>query len=254
MADDQGAAYALSEKTSRLTMLGELGKAKEACQHALALSQKNGNKPMIVDDTFYLGNIAKLQGNLDDAQKTFTGAILLVHEAGGSATSALLEQGLAEVAVEQNHREEAKRRINDLLSSLRDHKNPPDEIGAESLLARIAVEEGDTAAAVQAIAAARSLLRQSQGWEERILFGIADARVQAALGKPAEAQQSLQTIIAETAKHGYVRYELEARLAFCEVEAKTDPAAARAHAKALEKQASPKGFGLIARKALTIAA
>jgi len=252
MADDQGAAYALSEKTSRLTMLGELGKAKEACQHALALSQKNGYKHMIVSDTFYLGNIAKLEGNLDEAQKSFTEAKSLVREAGGSAISATLEQGLAEVAVEQNHPEEAKRRINDLLSSLREHKDPADEIAAESLLARIAVEEGDTAAATRAIAAGRSQLRQSQGWEERILFGIADACVQAAVGRPAEARQSLQTIIAETAKHGYLRYELEARLAFCQVEAKKDPVAARAHAKTLEEQASSKGFGLIARKALTI--
>jgi eukaryotic-like serine/threonine-protein kinase len=254
MSDDQGAAYALTEKTSRLTMLGELGKAKEVCQHALALSQKSGNKPIMVTDTFYLGNIAKLEGNLDEAQKTFTEAISLAREAGGSATSAMLEQGLAEVAVEQNHQEEAKLRINALLSSLRDHKDPADEIAAESLLARIAVEEGDTTGANRAVAAARPLLRQSQGWESRILFGIADARVQAAVGRPAEAKQSLQTMIVETAKHGYVRYELEARLAFCEVEAKTDSVAARAHAKILEEQASSKGFGLIARKALTIAA
>jgi hypothetical protein len=38
----------------------------------------------------------------------------------------------------------------------------------------------------------------------------------------------------------------------CEVEAKTDPASARAHAKTLEEDARSKGFGLIARKALAL--
>jgi len=35
----------------------------------------------------------------------------------------------------------------------------------------------------------------------------------------------------------------------CEVEAKTDRAAARLHAKALQEEANSRGFGLIARKA-----
>jgi eukaryotic-like serine/threonine-protein kinase len=254
MADDNGAAYALNEKTSRLTMLGDLGKARESCQQSLALAQKTGNKHIIAADLFYQGNIAKLEGKLEDARKTFSDALPLVREAGGSSLTAQFEEELAEVADEQNQREEARRQINELLSSLHEHKDPTNEIDAESLLARIAVEEGDTATATRAIAAARSLLRQSQGSEERFLFGIADARVQAAVGRLDEARQSLKTVIAETTKDRNLRYELEARLALCEVEAKTDPATARAYAKALEEQARSKGFGLIARKALTIGA
>jgi eukaryotic-like serine/threonine-protein kinase len=254
MADDQGAAYALNVKTSEFSMLGDLGKARESCQRSLVLARKSGNKHMIVGDLFYLGNISKLEGNLDEARKTFSDGLPLAREAGGSALTAEFEQGLAEVAEEQNQREEARRQINELLSSLHEHKNPADEIGAETLLARIALDQRDTAAALRAIAAARSLLRQSHGSEERFLFGIADAQVQAAVGRVDEARQSLNTVIAETSKDGNVRYELEARLALCEVEARTDPAAARAHAKTLEQQARSRGFGLIARKALTIAA
>ena len=254
VADDNGAASALNEKTSQLTMLGDLGKARESCQHSLALAQKSGNKHLIVADVFYLGNIAKLEGKLDDARKTFSDSLPLAREAGGSALIALFEEGLAEVADEQNQQVEARRQINELLSSLHEHRDPTNEIGAESLLARIALEQGDTAAAVRAIAAARSLLRQSQGWEERFLFGIADARVQAAVGRLDQARQSLNTVVAQTSEHGNIRYELEARLALCQVETKTDPIAARAHAKTLEEQARSKGFALIARKAAGIGA
>jgi DNA-binding winged helix-turn-helix (wHTH) protein/TolB-like protein len=254
MADDQGAAYALNVKTSEFSMLGDLAKARESCQHSLALARKSGNKHMIVANLFYLGNISKLEDNLNEARKTFSDSLPLVREAGGSALTAEFEEGLAEVAEEQNQREEARRQINELLSALHEHKDPTDEIGAETLLARIALDEGDTAAAIRAIAAARSLLRRSHGSEERFLFGIADAQVQAAVGRLDEARQSLNSVIAQTTKHGNVRYEFEARLALCEVEAKTDPAAARAHAKTLEEQARSKGFALIARKAASVGA
>jgi len=253
-ADDTGAAYALKDKTTQLIMLGDLGKAREACQHSLALAQKSGNKQMIAGDFFYLADIAKLQGNLEEAQKTFSESLPLVREAGGSSLTAMFEQGLAEIAEEENHLDQARQQIDELLSSLHEQKDPTDEIGTESLLATIAVQQGDTAAATRAIAAARPLLRQSQVGEGRFLFGIAGARVQAAVGRLDEARQSLKTVIADTSKQGNVRYALEARLALCEVEAKTDPAAARAHAKTLEEQARSKGFGLIARKALTIGA
>ena len=80
MADDGGAAYALNEKTSQLTMLGDLGKAQETCQHSLDLARKSGNKSMIVGDLFYLGNIAKLEGKLENAHQTFSDALPLARE------------------------------------------------------------------------------------------------------------------------------------------------------------------------------
>jgi hypothetical protein len=54
-------------------------------------------------------------------------------------------------------------------------------------------------------------------------------------------------------RHSNMRYQLEARLAFCEIEARSDPAAARADGQALEGEARSRGFGLIARKALAMA-
>jgi DNA-binding winged helix-turn-helix (wHTH) protein/tetratricopeptide (TPR) repeat protein len=253
VADDGGAAYALNEKTSQLTMLGDLEKAQQACQHSLDLARKSGNQHMIVSDLFYLGNIAKLEGKLGSAHQTFSEALPLARETSDSATT-MFEQGLAEIADEENHLDEAKQQIDQLLSSFHEHKDPADEIGADSLLAEIDLHQGDTAAATRAISAAQALLNQSQGWEESCLFRIANARVQAAVGKFAEARESLKTVIVEAGKHRNLRYQLEARLALCEIEAKTDPASARAHAKALEQEARSKGFGLIARKALAVGA
>src|SRR5262249_46142730 len=144
--------------------------------------------------------------------------------------------------------------IDTALSFLRDHKEPGNEVGAESLLARLDLAQGNTAEATHAMDAAQVVLHQApEDREASYIFGIAQARVQSATGKLAQARESLKTVLAETGKHNFIRYQLEARLAMCEVEAKTNPALARIHAKALEADAHSRGFGLIARKALAVA-
>jgi tetratricopeptide (TPR) repeat protein len=254
MADDEGAAYALNEKTSQLTMLGDLGKAKEADQHSLELGRKNGNKGSIVSSLFHLGNIEKLEGKLEEAHKTLSEALSIAHAADDATRSAEVELELAEVAEEEDHSADARQQVHQGLTYLHGHKDPGDEIAAEVLLARIALAEGKTPEAVRAMDAARVVFSQGPDWEGHVIFGITNARIQAAIGKLGAVRESLKTVVAETTKHGNVRYELEARLALCEVEAKTDPASARAHAKTLEEEARSKGFGLIARKALAVGA
>jgi DNA-binding winged helix-turn-helix (wHTH) protein/tetratricopeptide (TPR) repeat protein len=252
MADDTGAAYALNEKTSQLTMLGDLGEAKEACQQSLDLARKSGNKQSIVTSLFYLGNIAKLEGKLEEANERLSESLSTARDIDDTVRVAEVELELAEVAEEGGHSAEAMQQVNAGLTSLHGSKDPDDQITAEILLARISLAEGKPADAVRSMDAARALFGQSPDWEGHVIFGIANGRVQAASGRLAEARQSLTAVIAETAKHNNVRYQLEARLAFCEVEAKTDPTSARADASALEKEAVSKGFGLIARKALAV--
>ena len=199
-----------------------------------------------------LGNIAMLNGDLDSAQKIFTEVLSNDHDV--TAEEALVgEVRIAEINEELGQREEAKRKLKDAQSYLAKHEDPMDDIDVETLLAEIYVKEGNTAEAQQAAETARKRLRQVEThWESRFSVGITQGRVQAATGRFTAARESLQTVIAETSKRNYVHFELEARLAMCELEAKTDPASARIHAQALEKAATAKGFGLIARKALAL--
>jgi|SRR5450631_1017069 tetratricopeptide (TPR) repeat protein len=151
MADDAGSAYALNEKTSSLTMLGDLGKAKEACQHSLDLARKSGNATSIVTSLFYKGNIAKLEGNLEEAHKALSEALSAARASADATGSAEVELGLAEVAEEEGHSAEARQQIQEGLVYLQGHKDPGDEISAEILLARIALAEGKAPEAAQAM-------------------------------------------------------------------------------------------------------
>ena len=158
----------------------------------------------------------------------------------------------AELNEATGHRAEAKQQLNQLIGFLHTRNEPNQEIHAQSLLAEIALREGNAVEATRAVESARKLIRPDQWLEERYVFGIADARVQAANGRLSSARQSLNSIIADSIRHDYVHYQLEARLALCEVEAGSDPNAARMHAKQLEQDARARGFALIARKATTV--
>jgi hypothetical protein len=79
---------------------------------------------------------------------------------------------------------------------------------------------------------------------------VVAAQVRASLGKSAAARESLKAALTEAQKHGFVRVELRTRLALGEIEMKSGQAVAgRARLEALEKDATAKGFGLIAQKA-----
>jgi DNA-binding winged helix-turn-helix (wHTH) protein/tetratricopeptide (TPR) repeat protein len=253
MADDAGATYALNEKTSALMMLGDLAKAEQTSERALDLAQKGGNKPAIIPGLFYKGTIAKLEGKLEEARKIFAEALSVARASDDASRSAEIAFGLAEVAQEEGNRAEARRQVEEGLTYIHGHQDPDDEITAKILLARIALSEGKTSEAVQAMNTASGLFRQTSDWEGHVIFGITNGRLLAASGKLPEARQSLKNVIAETTRHSNMRYQLEARLALCEIEARSDPAAARVDAKALEGEARSRGFGLIARKALAVA-
>jgi DNA-binding winged helix-turn-helix (wHTH) protein/tetratricopeptide (TPR) repeat protein/TolB-like protein len=249
MANEDGIATTLSEKGNALVTLGELAAAQEACQQALDLFRKNGDKNKITRTLFDLANIASLQDRLEDSRKLFSEALNIDHQGGDAGEGVTDELGLAGVAEEEGHWEEAKQHVNTVLEYLHAHNDPNQEISADSLLAEIALKEGKAAEAKTRIDAARKLLRPGQWLEERYVFDITDARVQAAIGRPLEAREALKAVVADTMRHNYVHYELEARLALYEVEDRTDPVAAHVHAKALERDARAKGFELIARKA-----
>jgi len=251
VADESGILYALDEQTAQLIQLGRLSEAETIGQQALGLARKSGVLREVVAVLFYQGTVAKLEGRLDDARKIFNEGLATDHS--DAALAAEFEDGLAEVDNEDGRLADARQHAKQGLAYLHDHSDPSDEIGLQSMLASISLREKNTGEAVRAIDAAKALLGKSQGREEQFIFGIAHARVQAASGKLADARRTLNGVIAETNKDGNVRFQLEARLALYEVEAKSDPAAAQAHAKALADEAGPRGFGLIARKAKALA-
>jgi hypothetical protein len=100
------------------------------------------------------------------------------------------------------------------------------------------------------VTSARQLVAKTTNRNSQIEVTIADAQVRAALGKTAEAAALLVKVVEETRRSGFRELQLRARLALGETEMKSqNPASGRAELASLEREATSKGFHLIAHKA-----
>lgn len=252
LSNEEGVAEVLGEKGGALVTLGELSAAQQSCQESLDLYRKSGEKSWMVRALFDLGNIASLQDRDEDSRKRFSEALAIVHETRDAGEDIIVNLGLARLEKEEGHLAESRKLLDHVFGLVHAHKNPNEEISANNLLAETALQEGNLAEAQAAIGAAQNLLRPGQFLEGRYVFGITNARIQAATGNLRGARDSLKALVADTARHHYVHYELEARLALCEVELKADPSTAHLEARELQKEASLRGFNRIARKALAL--
>jgi tetratricopeptide (TPR) repeat protein len=249
ISSDEGRGETLDYRCNVLTGMGELSRAAEDCRQALQIYRRLGNKFMLSRTLTDVGDIAILQDRLDDGRTAYAEALATGKQADLGEPILTCDLGFSTVALEQGRFEEANQLLTNAFDYLHAHEEPNMEISAESRLATLALKEGRVSDAQAAIERARKLVRPGQAFEERYIFNIADARVDTATGKLSQARRILEAAIADSGKHNYVHYQLEARLALCEVEAKGEPAAAQLHAKALEKDAQARGFSLIARKA-----
>ncbi|HWT81503.1 MAG TPA: hypothetical protein VN648_22135, partial [Candidatus Methylomirabilis sp.] len=130
------------------------------------------------------------------------------------------------------------------------------ELEAHSLLARALVEGGKLSEARKEIDQAALLAGKAQNRAARLEFSIVAAQVRSASGKASdvvEAEKSLQTVLVEAERNGFLGYQLEARLALATIQFKAGRAPGSKVLAALQTEAEAKGFGLIARKAAATA-
>jgi tetratricopeptide (TPR) repeat protein len=116
---------------------------------------------------------------------------------------------------------------------------------SRALLAQRRLQEAQSAAD-------RAIALSRQGGEFTVRFEaeLAKAAAKAELGETSEAVKILQALHVETARYGYVGYQLQAELHLGELEFKSgNAAAARARLTQVQKDAEGHGFTFIARKA-----
>ena len=125
-------------------------------------------------------------------------------------------------------------------------RDPISEKAAYHVLSQVYLEGGKLAEARRAFDTANGPRAQIV---VRLQYAITAARLRAA-DAPAEAAAALRAVVDEATKTGYLRLAYEARLHLAQAERQANqPDAARAGLERLRKDASAKGFRLIARKA-----
>lgn len=132
----------------------------------------------------------------------------------------------------------------------RAEKSTDFEIEALHALADALLQLGRTQEATSAVHDANALISEVPDPLTRLDMSMVSARLAAALGKPADAVRSLQSVAAEARKRGAVVAEFDARLAEGEIEvASPQRKVGEGRLRSLQKDAQARGFLLTARKA-----
>jgi len=160
------------------------------------------------------------------------------------------------VALEENHPEHAVLLLHVAIAEFETEKEDPDAADAYVLLSRALLMRGNLEEAGKAVQRAAELSRTNPDLNLKLPVAIQNARVDIAAASQNHKKQgldaartALRSAIATAKKSGYYTWECEGRLALANLEARTNPAAARAQLLALASEARGRGLELLARHA-----
>lgn len=247
-------ANSLSNLANLLEDQGDLLRAQTTAQEGLAIYRELGETRGIANVQFRLGEVSSAQGNLADARRQHQEALALREKLQEKGTVGESRVALARLSIHEGDAKGAESLARQAVATFRAQRAADDEALALVVVATSLLAQNRATDARNEISRASTVVQKSQNRLARFAVAIASARVDAATRRSGDARTSLTSIASEAAKLALKGYELEARLALGEVEMRSgEVAAGRARLAALEKDASSRGFGLIAQRAAAAA-
>jgi DNA-binding winged helix-turn-helix (wHTH) protein/TolB-like protein len=253
IGDKRGMGATLGNLGNLHDDLGDLPHAIQCYERAYKLDEETGYKRGFGFVLSGWGRVLLEEDHLPEAHAKLEEALRIREEMGspnGVGDSLL---SLAQLRLEEEQPADAERLARDSAAQFAKVKSVDDEATANATLARALLAEQRVPEARAASDRALVLSRQTTALPPRFEAGVAVALVQAASGYPAEARRRLDAVITETGKLGFTGYEFIARRELCRIEAKAGQAVAgQEHLRSLEREASAKGYRLIARRAAAV--
>jgi len=229
---------------------GDLSGAINNLAQSEPILRQAGDK---LDDAYALGiwgKILSAQGDLIGARAKYQDALGIRNDITARGLAAQTKLALADLAIEEGRPAEAETPCRQAIEELHSEKAADDLISAHTVLARALLAMGKAPQAKTESDIANALAAKSQNFGVRQQLSIVAARIRAAFQNPSEAAMTLHVALTDSKKHGFVPYEFESRLALGEIERKSGKTASgSARLAALQRDATAKGFLLIARKA-----
>jgi tetratricopeptide (TPR) repeat protein len=253
--DKFGIAASQSEVASVLFAQGKIPAAKKLYEDSIAASRAIGDEDGTATTLESYALLLLAQNDLAGAHRNAQEAVDTFQRLSEKLDLAESRVILATVLLEEGNAAQAEALARQSAQALGDEKASMSQAEANSLLALALLAQNNLTEAQKASNEAQSVAAQSQFLGDRLFVGIRNARVLFAAGHSQDAIKNLEALLAEAKKSGYAQQQLEAALALDEMELKAGKAsAARTQLASLNKEATGKGFLLVAHKASELAA
>jgi tetratricopeptide (TPR) repeat protein len=237
-----------------LFMQGDLPGAMKQLNEAAPVLQRSGDKILSGMVSCSKGDILFAGGELAEARKAYEAAVSAFEDAGAKRNATEAQVALARLTIEEGHPANAEAPLRQAIEEFSAEKNPAGETNARAALAAALLATGLAPAEAEAqkeMNTAIPYVASLQDPRPRLAITISAARVATAIsGDPAQPRKLLDGALADSQRDGLVPYQFEARFALAEILMKVGKTGqGRFQLAALEKDATAKGFLLIARKA-----
>lgn len=232
---------------------GEHEKAKRMFEQSLEACREIGDRSKAGVALAGLGRVYRVEGDLEAARKAETQAKDIFEEIGDKTQAMELRLQLSQILLDEGKLAAAETSARSAADAFEQTRAKKDQAAAYLVLSRVLLTEGKTSQARVAIEKALAAADEAHHRELQVLTSVTAARAMAASGQPndeSKAAQSLGQLVTEATAAGLVNAALEARLAQGEANLLAgDRATGLAMLHALEKDASARGYGLIAQRA-----
>ncbi len=234
---------------------GDVPKARNLHDQALVLSDEIAD-PYLTG--FVINALARdllAEGDVPGARRMSADSSAILRQQGLEATLATSQMTAAQILLENGRASEAEALSREAAAVFRANAWSDDETAATVLLARTLLAQDEPAEAEATLAGIRERAGASQNPTVRMSAAMAEAELHATAGRADDAMGILESVAEETHRLGLTQLELEARLAWGEIEVTSGRRSAarvdsgRRRLEGLAEKARELGCGLIARKA-----
>ena len=249
--DKEGVALNLDSLGDIWRQNGELDKAETTYRQAEVIARKIEDKDATAYVLSGMGDVALDRGDLVSARKRYEESLELRKQAGEKQTATESRVSLAKLAIEEGHASEGERSARECKEQFHSGQQADDELSASIALIDALLAQGKQDEAEKEMEVAQPLGNGTQNRFLRLQFELVSGRALLNSRQPEAAGPLLRSVSRDAQRYGFIGLKFGFDLALAEFANKTHRSPqAEIEFRALQKSASSRGFGLIARKAI----
>ncbi len=248
IGDQAGIVEALINLGSVSYLQGDLANAKEYFKNSIDKASQLQLKSRLAMAVAGMGDVLFAEDDLQSAQQAYQQSLTMRSELGEKGEIAKSWVALAILALENGQPAQAESLARDAAKEFETENDADQRTAAEDVLAQSLIAKGDYDQAGKEIDLAQRL--EARDLPTTLSLSITKARLLGKTAKRAEALRALQQVESHAAEKGLLGLEWQARLALADIQTLSgNLASARSNLQFVKRQAAPKGFHLLARKA-----
>jgi TolB-like protein/Tfp pilus assembly protein PilF len=248
IGDQAGIVEALINLGSVSYLTADLANAKEDLKTSIDKANQLQLKSRLATALAGMGDVLLAEDDLKGAQQSYQQSLTMRGELGEKGGVAQVQTLLAILGLENGHPAEAESLARDAAREFEKEDDADQRTAAQDVVAQSLIAEGNYDQAAKEIDLARTL--GARDLPTTLSLSITRARLLAKTNKRPDAQRDLQQAESRAAEKSLLVLAWRARLALADVQILSgNLAAARSSLELVKRQATPKGFRLLARKA-----